>query len=490
MLRKLLLASTALVFIAAPLRANADFLAPGDAPKQKFSVTRNPGTATQVLHGGNTPTYGPLSLPNDTNGVLPIAKGGTGSAGPAGVTAGSGISVSGAFPNQTVNATGFALPAAFGKLVTNGSGGLASSQLLDVIAGGADPTNVTDARGIVQGLLTTAAGASGNVAFPCGKFKINSSMSITVAAAQHVLMTGGGQGCTQLNFASGAGLTVHLATLQSSFHMRDMDMRTNGAGTANGVTVILDAPFLGGTENQNDFENVTFLGTDGPSQTKYWTSGVNIVSAQNFMFLNTIFFGGQAPGPSGIGVQISGTGDCTTTAGCAAGEYTFIGAQFLINFIGLNYGHNTQGVNIGQSAFIGNSYGINVPAGATNDLGELTISGTGFDNIFYSIFAQSAISGVNVSNSFFIIGRNSGGVGIGGSIYSSSITGSTFTAIGGSTQCANLSGDADVILGNNFKNCGLAAAISGTNGVIGPNAYSGNSTNSSPASTSGTIKVY
>lgn len=37
------------------------------------------GTATQVLHGGTTPSYGAVSLTADVSGVLPVANGGTGS---------------------------------------------------------------------------------------------------------------------------------------------------------------------------------------------------------------------------------------------------------------------------------------------------------------------------------------------------------------------------------------------------------------------------
>ena len=41
-----------------------------------------PGAPTQVLHGGATPTWGPVSLSTDVGGVLPVGNGGTGLSSP------------------------------------------------------------------------------------------------------------------------------------------------------------------------------------------------------------------------------------------------------------------------------------------------------------------------------------------------------------------------------------------------------------------------
>lgn len=61
------------------------------------------GTSTQVLHGGKT--FGSVALTSDVAGILPQANGGNGSATP-GIVAGTNVTVSGSWPNQTINSSG------------------------------------------------------------------------------------------------------------------------------------------------------------------------------------------------------------------------------------------------------------------------------------------------------------------------------------------------------------------------------------------------
>ena len=55
--------------------------------------------------GSSTPTFGKVALANEVTGLLPIANGGTGTATP-GIVAGTNVTVSGSWPNQTVNSAG------------------------------------------------------------------------------------------------------------------------------------------------------------------------------------------------------------------------------------------------------------------------------------------------------------------------------------------------------------------------------------------------
>lgn len=84
------------------LTANAIVLGggAGAAPTPLASL----GTTTTVLHGNaaGAPTFGAVSLTADVSGTLPVANGGTGTASPA-IVAGTNVTVSGSFPNQTVN---------------------------------------------------------------------------------------------------------------------------------------------------------------------------------------------------------------------------------------------------------------------------------------------------------------------------------------------------------------------------------------------------
>lgn len=65
------------------------------------------GVARMIAFNGTTWTTVAYSKPllSDANGVLPTANGGTGTSSPTGISAGQGITVSGTWPNQTINAT-------------------------------------------------------------------------------------------------------------------------------------------------------------------------------------------------------------------------------------------------------------------------------------------------------------------------------------------------------------------------------------------------
>jgi len=61
--------------------------APGTAGQLLYSngsswSALSPGSPTQVLHGGTTPSWGPVSLGTDVSGLLPASSGGTGLASP------------------------------------------------------------------------------------------------------------------------------------------------------------------------------------------------------------------------------------------------------------------------------------------------------------------------------------------------------------------------------------------------------------------------
>ena len=62
-------------------------------------------TPLSIAQGGTgTASTAHTSLTTNVSGTLPVANGGTGTASPA-IVAGTGISVSGSFPNQTITST-------------------------------------------------------------------------------------------------------------------------------------------------------------------------------------------------------------------------------------------------------------------------------------------------------------------------------------------------------------------------------------------------
>lgn len=66
-----------------------------------------PGTTTTLLHGNasGAPSYGAVNLGTDVTSTLPVANGGTGTASP-GLVAGTNVTITGSWPNQTVNSSG------------------------------------------------------------------------------------------------------------------------------------------------------------------------------------------------------------------------------------------------------------------------------------------------------------------------------------------------------------------------------------------------
>ena len=103
------------------LTTNGVLLGAGTAP---VTVTAA-GAANEVLRvpaAGGAPAFGPLDLSKaaSTTGILPVTKGGSGTATPS-LVAGTGISIAGSWPNQTVTNTSPA--SALGDPVTVAHGG-------------------------------------------------------------------------------------------------------------------------------------------------------------------------------------------------------------------------------------------------------------------------------------------------------------------------------------------------------------------------------
>lgn len=124
------------------------------------------GTATQVYHGnsGGVGSFGAVSLTADISGILPKANGGTGTATP-GLIQGTNITITGSWPNQTINATGGGggSPAGTtGDVQTNAGGGNFGVMLLGP-SGGLyfSSTGTLDTNCSVIGCLASAAHPTG-----------------------------------------------------------------------------------------------------------------------------------------------------------------------------------------------------------------------------------------------------------------------------------------------------------------------------------------
>jgi hypothetical protein len=155
------------------------------------------GTVTST---GNLTLGGALtgvSLTSQVSGILPVANGGTATATPA-LVAGSGVTISGTWPNQTINATGT------GGTVTSvtGSGNIASSGgntpnitftgTLPVSSGGTGASTLT-ANNVLLGngtsaLQVVAPSTAGNILTSNGTSWVSSTPSTGGATGRILIM--------------------------------------------------------------------------------------------------------------------------------------------------------------------------------------------------------------------------------------------------------------------------------------------------------------
>lgn len=130
-----------------------------------------------------------IDLTTDVRGILPVANGGSGSASPS-LVAGTNVTITGSWPNQTVASTG-------------GGGGGTGYAGVNAQTGTTYTTVLGDA-----GYLVTMNNASANtVTIPP-----NSSVAYTVGTIIYMTQLGTGQS----SFAAGVGVTIDTPTSLSA----------------------------------------------------------------------------------------------------------------------------------------------------------------------------------------------------------------------------------------------------------------------------------
>lgn len=194
------------------------------------------GTSTTVYHGGATPFMAALNFATDGTGILPKANGGNGTATPA-LTAGTGITITGAWPNYTINAT---------------SGTVSSV----AASGGTTGLTFTGSPITTSGTLTLG----GTLGVPNGGSGLSSLSPFAV-------MTGGSTASTPMQQVSGTGVTgqylkANAGALPTWGTINLQTVLTNGAVlTAPSNVIGVGSNFLAFTGAPVDFQGgVTLLG--------------------------------------------------------------------------------------------------------------------------------------------------------------------------------------------------------------------------------------
>ena len=221
---------TAHKFLAGPTTGTAAptfrVIDPTDVPTLNQSTTGNAATAT---------TATTATTAGNVTGIVAVANGGTGTSGPSLIN-GTGISVTGSWPNQTITNTTAALP----------SGGSTSKSLLygtssaawytehfNVQAFGATGNGSTDdTTNINSAIAALNAAGGGELYFPKGTYYI--SATLTTITVPCKIYGAGVQSSSITQHTLTAG--VFLITTTLACVIRDINVTSTGTSTGYGIS--------------------------------------------------------------------------------------------------------------------------------------------------------------------------------------------------------------------------------------------------------------
>jgi hypothetical protein len=129
--------------------------------------------ATGIWHASNasgivTDTLSAVSLTADVSGILPVANGGSGTSSPA-LVAGTNVTITGSWPNQTINSSGGGGTTTNALTMNNSGSGAASGTTFN---GSAALTISYNTIGAQQALTLTTTGTSGAATLTSGTLNI------------------------------------------------------------------------------------------------------------------------------------------------------------------------------------------------------------------------------------------------------------------------------------------------------------------------------
>jgi hypothetical protein len=282
----------------------------------------------------------------------------------------------------------------------------------------------TDNAVAFQSLLTAAGNSGGSVTLPCGNFVIAGSTTLTVASGKSVTIVGQGQ-CTILSYRGTNATVIDLGDVFASISWGHMRVTTNGAGLYTGLAANMNGNPVPILSVQHTFNDIIFTGSDYmAAQVNYWTVGLQLTGLSH-VHIDDITIIGVPSSRLGTGVLIKAINPAYAVG--------FVLRNLFAIYLntGIDWETNTQGINILNSTFQSNVYGIKT-AGAGMGLSELAISNSQFgDNNVAGVSIAANVGELAISNSLFEMGPGPGGtqqVGIEGTGFDFNIVGNSFLA--------------------------------------------------------------
>jgi hypothetical protein len=313
-----------------------------------------------------------------------------------------------------------------------------SSQCLSIQRYGGTGDGVTDNAPAIQRAINTLPRNGGCISFPPGKFAISKKIDYVLPARNFSISLLGSGGDSTILFwpTANAGFSFTYNYMGNSIHIRDMSLTVGVAGGQNAIHLVQNYQTPGSTGYNafSDFTGITIRGDDAftndasVNAQDYWNVGLDISGVSNINVQSAMFEGPYAGGyaEKGVGIEIAGA---ATSSGNViySGVLNVVASSFNTIGIGIVYGSNAQGLSISNANFTGGQYGIltvpNEPG-----LDQLAIANSQFNVSVAGIFSQTAIPGLSVATSLFLIPIGS----IGMNLYQSgrtSISGNTFQSI-------------------------------------------------------------
>jgi len=323
--------------------------------------TPSSGTATNLTG---------LPLTTGVTGLLPVANGGTGTATPS-IVAGTNITVTGTWPNQTIAASGGGTPGgsttqvqynnagAFGGITGATTNGTALTLVAPVLGTPASAT-LTNATGLplstgVTGTLPVANGGTGQTSYTDGQLLIGNTTGNTL---------------TKTTLTAGSNITI-----------------TNGSGAitiaSSGGASAATPTALGTVYGKTDTSSLTFLGYQAGNNNS--TGGGLTAIGKDALFTttsatNTVAIGNQALYSTTSGVNNVAVGAAVGYTNTTGSYNTWVGGRESSASKGPGY-DNTTGSN--NSAFGTGALASNTTASDNTAVGYQAsyANTTGYSNV-------------------------------------------------------------------------------------------------------------